>query len=158
MGLTTILLNPRRRQCLGGITHLLTSTLLELLFSMLLAPVKVLFHTWFIVTIFFGVAIDWIPQRRVGSNDSLLTLARQFVWPTLIGVIAIIALNRLMPDLTMWLMPMMGGLALALPIAFVTSSERANRFLRKRDLFLICEEIDPVPLLCRLEQNFLPPS
>src|SRR5690606_34908735 len=43
----------------GGRMKVITSMLLEVLFSMLLAPVRMLFHTRFIVAAFLGLQVQW---------------------------------------------------------------------------------------------------
>lgn len=48
----------------GGSFRLLISMLLEMLFSVLLAPVRMIFHTVFVVSAFLGWSITWqSPQR-----------------------------------------------------------------------------------------------
>ncbi|MCL0340694.1 glucan biosynthesis glucosyltransferase H, partial [Escherichia coli] len=53
----------------GGFIRVTLSLLLEVLFSVLLAPVRMLFHTVFVVSAFLGWAVVWnSPQRDDDST------------------------------------------------------------------------------------------
>lgn len=62
--LSIVLIWAKGAKAYGGASHLLLSMLLEMLFSVLLAPVRMLFHTVFVVSAFLGWSVQWnSPQR-----------------------------------------------------------------------------------------------
>ena len=64
--LALILALGRRRHAFGGAGRLLISTLLEMLFAVLIAPVMMLYHTRFVMSVLGGHDIEWAPQVRDG--------------------------------------------------------------------------------------------
>ena len=55
----------------GGPLKVLESMILESLFSMLLAPVRMLFHTRFVLTSLMGWAVQWRSPSRENSDSSM---------------------------------------------------------------------------------------
>ncbi|MCS5904590.1 hypothetical protein LNO11_22350 [Klebsiella pneumoniae subsp. pneumoniae] len=68
----------------GGFIRVTLSLLLEVLFSVLLAPVRMLFHTVFVVSAFLGWEVVWnSPQRDDDSTPwgkPLCATARSCCW------------------------------------------------------------------------------
>ena len=67
-GLALALRDPQRRAGFGGARRLLASTAAEIGFSMLLAPLMMLLHAYFVLSIAAGRAVGWGVQRRDGSR------------------------------------------------------------------------------------------
>jgi membrane glycosyltransferase len=152
MGLVLALLDPPRRRALGGRHRLIASTLLETLYSALLAPVMMLFHTGFVLQILLGGAIDWKPQRRQAGAGPLAETARRFGWVTLLGMAASVACAWATPELFYWLIPVLGGLVFAIPLAFLSGDEGLGDRLRALRLLPVTEEACPPPVMRRLDQ------
>ena len=157
-GLVIALLDRQRRRNLGGGLRLIASAVLETLLSALLAPIMMLIHTGFVLTIFLGSAIDWQPQRRQMAEGRLAESVRKFGWVTAVGAMAALATFLLTPPLFYWLTPVLAGLVFAIPIAVWTSSDLWGIRLRDLGLLRIVEEAAPPPVLQRLDQLLAAPA
>jgi membrane glycosyltransferase len=156
-GLVLALVDGPRRRNLGGGLRLTLSALLETLLSAMLAPIMMLFHTSFVLTILLGSAIEWSPQRRQVSGSLLAETTRRFGWVTVLGGAAAVATFMLTPPLFWWLTPVFAGMVLAIPLALWSSSERWGARLREAGLLRIVEESDPPPVVRRLEELLASP-
>ncbi|HFD14997.1 MAG TPA: glucans biosynthesis glucosyltransferase MdoH [Rhodospirillales bacterium] len=154
-GLWLAFADAARRQRLGGGPRLLAGFLLENLFAALLAPVTMLFHSLFVVSILGGAAVDWKPQRRVVSSGTAAALRRMFLWPSLLGSALLALAFGLDVRLGLWLSPVLAGVALALPLAFLTASERLGERLRRAGLLLVAEETAPTPVVAEAEARLV---
>ena len=151
MGLALALVDGPRRRALGGTVRLVASVVLETLLSALIAPIMMLFHTNFVLTILLGSAIDWQPQRRQVAGGLLGESVRRFGWVTVLGTAAAAATWIYTPSLFYWLIPVYAGLILAIPVAMWTSSEAAGERLARAGLLRVVEEVDPPAVMRRLD-------
>mgnify|MGYP001281143388 CR=1 FL=1 len=158
MGLLLALLDRPRRRQLGGGGRLVASALLETLLSALVAPLMMLLHTSFVLTILLGSAIEWQPQRRQAGEGVLGESVRRFGWATLIGVAAALATFTFTPQLFYWLIPVLAGLVLAIPFAIWTSSEEMGERLARAGLLRVVEEAAPPAVMRRLDELLAVPA
>lgn len=121
LGLSLALLDPQRRKAYGGGVRLLLSALIEMLFSALLAPLTMVYHTAFVCRVLAGSAVDWRPQQRAASSRAVQDSLRHFVPPTLVGIAAALALLAVDPVLALWMSPVLAGPLLALPFAVLSA-------------------------------------
>ena len=128
------------------------SGLLECLFSTLLAPVVMLSHSWFVVSILCGRTTGWGAQQRDDRALPLSLVFRMFAPHTLIGIAAAIALHHYLPDEFWWFVPFLLGLVLAIPLVSFTSSLRLGRFARLSGLFETPAEIGGTKILDRVHE------
>jgi membrane glycosyltransferase len=157
-GLLLALVDGPRRRNLGGSLRLVESVILETLLSALLAPIMMLFHTGFVLTILLGSAIEWHPQRRQVAGSLLAETVRRFGWVTLLGGVAAAATFLLTPPLFYWLIPVFAGLVFSIPLAVWSSSERWGVRLREHGLLRIVEEAAPPPVMRRLDELLAEPA
>jgi membrane glycosyltransferase len=157
-GLALALIDGSRRRALGGGLRVSLSVVLETLLSALLAPIMMLFHTGFVLTILLGSAIEWSPQRRQMSGGLLAETVRRFGWVTVLGGAASIATFVLTPPLFYWLIPVLAGLVLSIPLALWSSSEAWGMRLRELGLLRIVEETAPPPVMRRLDALLAQPE
>ncbi len=75
---------PRARS-FGGFFRMMLSALLENLFSVVMAPVLMMFHTTFVLFTILGVQIKWNPQNRSDKGLSLGHCLRLYGWLTVLG-------------------------------------------------------------------------
>ncbi len=141
--LSVVLICAKGAREYGGAIRLFISMLLEMLFSVLLAPVRMLFHTVFVVSAFLGWAVQWnSPQRDDDAtpwSESLVRHGPQM----LLGLVWAGGMAWLDLRFLWWLSPIVFSLILS-PFVSVFSS-RANIGLacKRASLFLIPEEYAP---------------
>jgi membrane glycosyltransferase len=151
LGATLALVNGKLRHLYGGARRLLTSLIVEQLFSTLLAPSMMLFHTTFVVTTLLGHPVTWNAQDRGDRGITFREAFSRHKWHVLIalvwgGVILFIA-----PRYIWWMSPILVGLLLSVPLTMLTSLTGAGVWARKHGLLLTPEETDPPPELSALE-------
>ena len=124
----------------GGALPLIGSLLIEMLFSALLAPIRMLFHTQFVLAALLGWTIQWkSPPREDAATPWREALARHGPG-TALGVIWTAGVAWLNPHFLWWLLPIVGALMLAMPLSVWSSRTTLGRAFRERRLFLIPEE------------------
>ena len=124
----------------GGAARLFASALIEFVHSLLLAPVRMLFHTQFVLAALTGWRLDWkSPPRDDASTPWREAVARHGVH-TLLAIVWIAAILVTSAAFPWWLSPILTGLLLAIPLSVYTSRVRIGRALRRRGLMLTPEE------------------
>ena len=127
----------------GGRLRLLAGVLLEMLFSMLLAPVRMLFHTRFVAAAFLGWALHWKSPPRADAETGWREACARHGMHTLLGLAWGAAVGWLNPSFLPWLLPIAGALALSIPLSVLSSRISPGRRLRRSGLFVIPEESAP---------------
>jgi membrane glycosyltransferase len=92
----------------GGAVRLFASMLIEMIFSMLLAPVRMLFHTHFVVAAFMGWALRWKSPAREDSETTPAEAFRHHGFHTLVGLVWGGGIFWLNPTFLPWLLPIVG--------------------------------------------------
>jgi len=127
----------------GGAIKLFLSTLLEIIFSTLLAPVRMLFHSKFVFVTLLGGQVGWAGQQR-GDRETSWRDAVRFHWGgTVLAILwggCLFIINR---TFFWWLTPILTGLALSIPLCVVSSKVSWGRALRRAGFLLIPEEVEP---------------
>uniref|UniRef100_UPI00293D6A20 glucans biosynthesis glucosyltransferase MdoH n=1 Tax=Janthinobacterium sp. TaxID=1871054 RepID=UPI00293D6A20 len=131
----------------GGRLRVALSVLLEMLFSALLAPVRMLFHSRFVAAAFLGWALRWKSPPREELETSWGEALRKHGGQTLLGLAWGALVFRLNPGFLWWLLPVVGALALSIPISVLSSRASFGLRLRALRLFLIPEERKAPPEL-----------
>ncbi|MCC6201862.1 MAG: glucans biosynthesis glucosyltransferase MdoH [Gammaproteobacteria bacterium] len=134
----------------GGFAGVVASLLVEIVFMALTAPVMMVFHLWFVFSVFTGNKIGWNAQARGNRGLTLLEAFACQKWQTLVGIAIFVGVAAIAPQHLWWLAPILAGLALAGPLAVVGSRADFGLWLRRRGLFLIPEEVAPPAELRRL--------
>ncbi len=132
--------STRAARRFGGRLALLVSFFFEVLFSALLAPVMMLFHTSFVTAILLGSAVGWPAQSRGDRGMSWQQAVRRHVGHALLGVTALAAIGYFTPSYLPWILPVCAGLILAVPLAVLTSRREVGVAARRLRLFLTPEE------------------
>ncbi|MFC5474929.1 glucans biosynthesis glucosyltransferase MdoH [Paraherbaspirillum soli] len=140
--LSVVLICAKGAREFGGGLRLTVSMLIELLFSMLLAPVRMLFHTRFVVAAFLGWAISWKSPPREDAETSWGEACRRHGWHTVLGLVWGSGVYWLEPGFLWWLLPIVGSLMLSIPISVFSSRVSLGRGFRRARLFVIPEEVD----------------
>lgn len=152
LGLLLLLLSPERRRRQGGAVRATASVLLEAVYSAVLAPVMMLFHASFVLSVLFGSAVGWGNQRRGASGTALDEAVRAHALHTVIGAVALLAVWEWAPELFWWTLPVLLGLVISIPFTMLSSSVALGLGARRLGLLLTEEEGAPPPVLARLKE------
>ncbi len=139
--LAVMLILGKRSRDFGGRFNIVMSTLGEILMSMLLAPIRMLFHSRFVVIALAGWAVQWRSPARDDASTTWGYALRQHGLQTLIGVVWAGFVAWLNPQYLWWLAPVAGALIVSIPLSVYTSRASLGRRARKAGLFLIPEEV-----------------
>ena len=131
-----------RRQ-FGGAVPLCVSLLVEQLFSMLLAPSMMLFHSTFVAQTLLGRSVAWNAQDRSQRGVTFHEAFRRQKWHLALGVAWGAAMLYLAPQFFWWLTPVLAGLFAGIPLTVWTSRTSAGRLFRRMGLLLTPEETAP---------------
>jgi membrane glycosyltransferase len=140
--LSVLLIIVKGAQGFGGALRLTLSMLIELLFSMMLAPVRMLFHTRFVLGAFLGWAVGWKSPPRADNETGWGEALRRHGYHSVLGVAWGALVYWLNPSFIWWLLPIAGSLALSVPLSVLSSRVALGRRWRRTGLFSIPEEND----------------
>ncbi len=152
LGLILNLIDSTQRHAHGGAIKLTLSVLIECVYSALLAPIMMIFHASFVISVLVGGSVGWGAQRRGGSGTPLAEAVRAHALHTVIGLAAGIAVYWLAPDVFWWTVPVLLGLVLSIPLTLISSSSKVGVALRRAGFLLAEEEGRPPRILVRLAE------
>jgi membrane glycosyltransferase len=138
----------------GGPIRVAVSMLVELTFSALLAPVRMLFHTTFVIGGLLNCSLQWKSPARDTCETTWGEGLRRHGAGTVLGVVWAGVAYWLDPSYLWWLLPVLGALVLSIPISVYTSRVSVGRRLRAARFLLTPEEFEPPQELRRTRQYF----
>jgi membrane glycosyltransferase len=127
----------------GGGARVAISTAMELVFSALLAPIRMLFHTQFITGALTGWGVQWKSPPREDAETGWGEALRRHGWQTLLGIVWAAGVYWLNPAFLWWLAPIVGALILSIPLSVLSSRVTLGRREREGGFFMIPEELQP---------------
>jgi membrane glycosyltransferase len=133
----------------GGRLMLLLSALGELIFSALLAPVMMLLHSLFVVTILLGASVSWEAQHRDARGIAWASALRAHKWHVLIGLVWGIAAYGFNPGFFWWMTPVLAGMVCSPLLTHWSSLHELGEKARAACFFLTPEETTPPHELVR---------
>ncbi|MFH0754036.1 MAG: glucans biosynthesis glucosyltransferase MdoH [Candidatus Omnitrophota bacterium] len=141
-------------QRFGGVARLAASVLLETVFSTVLAPLRMIFHAWYVVLNLIGQKLVWKSQVRRSRSTSLAEALKAYgpgtvgamVW----GAIAFVVNKTLFWWVSMIVLPLL----LAVPISMWCSYPSLGIFFRRHGLFLTPVEVFPSKVLRHFQELF----
>jgi len=151
--LSAALVIARSAAGFGGALRVVTSVVLELLLSALLAPIRMLFHSQFVAAALVGLHSSWKSPPREDAATTWSEAVRRHGVHTVLGVLWAVGVYTLSPAYIWWMLPVVGALALSIPISVYSSRASLGRALRRASLFLIPEESTP-PMELRLARDY----
>ncbi|HTW38285.1 MAG TPA: glucans biosynthesis glucosyltransferase MdoH [Steroidobacteraceae bacterium] len=155
LGAILALVNSRLRRGFGGVWRLAASLLIEQLFSVLLAPPMMIFHSTFVLSTLAGKPVTWNAQERGDRGVRLLEALWRHKWHMLLGLAWGVVILLIAPKYIGWLAPVIAGLLLSAPLTAISSRAGVGRFFRRCGLLTTPEESAPpreimqVQELCR---------
>lgn len=144
--IATCLNTPARRKT-GGLIRLSLSILIETFLGALIAPIAMLIQTSAIVSILLGRDSGWKAQNRDDGSLPWADTIRKYWLHSLFGIALSIAAWSVSTALFLWMLPVLIGLLLAIPLVAFTGNSQAGSIMRKIGLLLIPEETSPPPIL-----------
>jgi membrane glycosyltransferase len=150
LSLLDIAFDSPRRRAFGGMGRVLASTVGETIFSTLHAPLQMLWHSQFVVTILMGVGVKWGSQQRAADGTSWGYAFRRQWGQTVIGLGWGWAVWRFTPSIFCWFIPIFSGMIFSIPLSVFTSRRSWGLRARELGLFLTPEETAPPPELVEL--------
>jgi membrane glycosyltransferase len=134
----------------GGTLRLGMSVIVEIVISTFLAPLRMWFHSKYVLLTLLGREIKWGAQRRDGAETGWFEALSQHGVLTIVGLTWTAALFWLNPLLAGWLLPVTLPMSFSIPISVFTSrASLGTRLLRWR-LLLIPEEMSPPDVVQKL--------
>lgn len=130
----------------GGFFRLLVSVLIEIVVSVLLAPVRMMAHSRYVLGALLNLSLTWAGQNRTQETTWREALVTQF--PGMLVAVAWSAYAwTIDPMFFYWSLPVAVPLVLAAPTSIFLSRVRCGQALRRWGLLLIPEERTPVQVL-----------
>ena len=127
----------------GGAIRLFCSLILEMLFSVLLAPVRMLFHTVFVVSAFLGWEVVWNSPQRDDDATPWSEAFRRHGSQMLLGLVWAGGMGVLDLNFLWWLSPIVFSLILSPFVSVMSSRATVGQKSKNAKLFLIPEEYEP---------------
>ncbi len=147
LALIDLAFDRQRRRSFGGLAKTAVSTVGETIFSTLHAPMQMLWHSRFVVTILLGMGVNWGPQKRSADGTSWGYAFRRHWGHTLTGLVWGGVIWGLDPRTFWWFVPVFAGMVLSIPVSVLTSRSSLGARSRALGLFLTPEELSPPPEL-----------
>jgi membrane glycosyltransferase len=152
LSIALIALKRRQAKAYGGVFRLFLSVLIEIVLSSLLAPIRMVFHSRFVVQNLLGRTVSWHSQGREDAETSWGEAIRRHGFDTVFASAWGISLYLLSPYYFWWVTPIIGALILSIPSSVLASRVRLGDRARRWGLFLIPEEGEPPEELRDLPQ------
>jgi membrane glycosyltransferase len=112
-----------------------------------------IFHTTFVITTLAGKPVTWNAQDRGDRGITFLEALDRHKWQILLALIWGGAILLMAPRYIWWLMPILSGLVLSVPLTMLTSRTSVGRWMRRRGLLLTPEETYTPAELSALEER-----
>ncbi|MCC8194838.1 MAG: glucans biosynthesis glucosyltransferase MdoH [Deltaproteobacteria bacterium] len=146
----------RESKHFGGVAAMTASVVGEVLVSTLLAPGRMLFHSYFVISTLLGSRSGWNTQNR--SQETTWGDAIRFHWwGTLLGVVWGWLMYLANPGFFLWLSPIVLGLAVSIPLSVLTSKIRLGSGAQILRLFRTPPDTEPPKELAFLKRNIRKP-
>lgn len=143
LALLDLALDPERRRAFGGLARTTLSVVGETIFSTLHAPLQMLWHTRFAITILLGMGVSWGTQNRDADGTEWAYALRRHWGHILVGVVwggLVLWLDQIT---FWWFLPVLLGMFVSIPLSVLTSRSSWGRQAKKAGLFLVPEEVSP---------------
>jgi len=142
-GLILMLLDREKRRACGGALRLVVSSVIEILFSALFAPILMLIQSGSVFQILLGRDTGWQPQRRDDGSIPFKDIVRRHRWHTVLGLVTGTAAFSIATSLFLWMSPTILGLLAAIPLSWLSGQLGAGLALKRAGLLLTPEETAP---------------
>jgi membrane glycosyltransferase len=145
-----LLTQAESRKRFGGGFRALIGILVETLLSGLIAPVMMIFQSIAVAEILIGRDAGWQVQRRDDGEVPRREIIARYALPTFIGVVMALSAYAVSLPLLLWMIPVVAGLVLAIPVAMLSSAAAADP--QRSRLFNTPEQTAPPKVLLRANE------
>lgn len=147
-GALLVLFRRRDREAFGGAGFILPGVALEVVMSMVMAPIMMVSHTRMLVEIFSGRDSGWKPQQREAGRMRWSEAFAAHAWEVRAGVVFAAALLA-RPDLAVVFLPIVVPLLAAPAISLLGSRVELGLAARRAGFLLTPEELGPTQRAAR---------
>ena len=140
-----------RKQRFGGALKLILGSIIETIFAIIVAPLMMVFHAYFVVCVFLGKKVKWDAQPREGRMVPWKEAFGYTLFSSLVAIVWGSVAYYFTPVFFWWLSPILLGLILAAPIVRYSSSIKLGIKLRQWGIFLCPSEVDDDATLAALK-------
>jgi membrane glycosyltransferase len=148
-----LIVKNREAPLYGGALPLAASVLIEIMISTLFAPIRMWFHSKFVLMTLLGREIKWGSQRRDGAETGWIEALRQHGISMIVGSVWMGGLFWLNPQLAWWVLPVTVPMSLSAAFSVLSSRVSLGAALRQWRLLLIPEEVAPPDVIQRLQES-----
>ena len=149
LALILLFSEPERWRSFGGPVRATLSVVLESLFSVITAPVLVVFQTKFVAAILLRRNVGWPTQQREDRVTTWSEALRAHGSQMLLGIAAGAVTWFYVPGFFWWFTPVIAGLVLAVPVSVLTSRSSLGDAAARLGLFLTPQEVAPAEVVRR---------
>ncbi len=140
------------RYGMGGLLRGLSSLLLEIVLSALIAPIMMLKQCRAVIEILLGRDAGWSVQRREESESLWADAVRFYSLSSLTGAVFAAVAYAVSIPLLIWMLPVILGLVLAIPLVWLTGRPEVGEWARRCGFLLTLQERSPPDLLLRVNE------
>ena len=140
MGIIVTLIHRNKR--FGGSIKLILGSIIETVFAIIVAPLMMVFHAYFVLCVFLGKKVKWDAQPREGRMVPWKEAFGYTLFSTIVAIAWGCTAYYFTPVFFWWLSPILLGLVLGAPIIRYTSSIKLGVQLRKLGIFICPSEVD----------------
>ena len=110
---------------------------LEIVLAFVIAPVMMMYHTQFVVSILTGHDVSWGPQIRDRKTLPWPEIFRGIGWITLFGLLWAGITLYFSPVFFLWLSPVFLGLLFAVPLVSTTGNYFIGQWVGSQGVFQV---------------------
>jgi membrane glycosyltransferase len=138
----------------GGLVCLGVSIALEIVLSTLLAPIRMWFHSKFVLLTLIGRQIAWKTQSRTSNTTGWQEAISAHGSSALFASAWIASLSGINPAVLLWLAPVTTSLILSIPLSVYLSRPSLGQAAKRWRLFQIPEETFAPPVVAAAQSIF----
>lgn len=140
LGYIVLLTDRQRLRRHRGPWRAMGGVFLEILVSVVVAPIMMAFHVTFVVMTLLGRKVEWSAQQR---DEVQVTFTESFsahAGHMIAGLLTLLVADIFFPSMLWWLSPIWFGLIVSVPVSVLLSSVETGQWLRKHGILTISEE------------------
>jgi membrane glycosyltransferase len=148
-------------RAMGGLLRVVLSSMVELVFSTLLAPLLMLHQSSFVLDILAGRHSGWLPQQREADSIRWSAAMAVSLYPVVVGLCLGGTTLVLAPDVLTWSAPVLAAMIGSPLTTWIVCRTDTGRAMRWAGLLTIPEEGAPPSALVEAAQPYsfaLPPA